>query len=158
MIIAIWCRHTNTNIIAVNGEIPWYSRQDKKFFRRVSKLGSVAMGKNTYNDIKINNPSFFDNQNYIVLSSQDSIENIKYKTEHLILAGGCRIYYDFLTKTKVDVIYDSVYKGFLDLCDVSNKINISSSIDILENKYTISKTFKIEENVICNKWILTTKL
>lgn len=158
MIIAIWCRHFYTNIIAVNGSIPWYSKQDKKFFRKISQLGCVVMGKKTYNDINAHNPSFLKNQSHIVLSKKDNIDTVIDSEKYLIIAGGSNIYYNFLKHTNVNIVYDCVFEGeMMNVENAHNIVRITDSVNLLHKKYQKIKSFRIDKNVICNKWVLTTK-
>ena len=148
MIIAIWCRSLD-GVIAADGKIPFFSKQDKRFFYRICKLGKVVIGKNTYNDILKNNPKFIEKNDIQVLDTGDNLEKITYK-KHLIVAGGSDIYYAFLKQNLVDVVYDCVFNTTINIEKDSKTVN--NSLGLLK-KFKLRKSFRIDKNVFVRKFL-----
>lgn len=148
-VIAIWCRHDKTNIISIDGQIPWFSKKDLTFFRRVSSLGLCVMGKNTYSDIMTRNPQFFKTRMFEVLSSKNQLHS-KTGYKNIIVCGGKAVYEKYMSEKIPDIVYDCVFKGDIKMGLQSNEI--SACIDVLNKHYKFIKTIKIDDSVECRKF------
>ena len=144
------------NGIGFENKIPWYHKDDLKFFQKITKgnlNNAIIMGKNTY--LSLNKP--LKNRYNIVISTTLKIENELVKTfsnideainfcnnsnfSEVWICGGENIYNQFLTNYKY--LIDSIYVNELDIkckCDkFFNVLDIISKDDFfLFNKEQIT--------------------
>ena len=127
MKFSIILAHELNNGIGLENKLPWYYKEDLKFFKETTKNSIVIMGKNTFDHLPIkplpdrinivlsrNINSRKDNLIYTDIKNlQDEIFNISnnYKKEIFII-GGKEIYDLFYNKTlsyDLDFYVDKIY-------------------------------------------------
>lgn len=116
--------HCNNHVIGKNGEIPFHSPQDKKFFKKVTAKSILIMGKNTYVDIIENYPKAdFGNRVVIVVSTtlkktghKDSIYIVESIEEARLLAIKTRISNTDLTNKVFICGGRQIYESFRHIC------------------------------------------
>jgi dihydrofolate reductase len=144
------------NGLAKNGQIPWYSKKDLKFFKEKTKNNVVIMGKNTFgtlpngylkdrlNIVLTRNPNSADiiNNSFVMITSADYI----YK---LILQDRERWKKSFPYLNDNFTIFiiggKQIYEQFIPLCDKIWVTEIKKDFDCdLFLHYDYSKQFNEE--------------
>lgn len=165
--IAVWCRHTQDNVIGIGPHIPWKISSDFKRFRRITENKSLIAGEKTYESfpnrtlpnrkiyVLTFNPKYkvSDEQNHFVISD---IEEFRDMEEELYIAGGASIYKAFMGGGEgliPDVVVDSMYKGDLDANLKGEKVDITPCINILKEKYICVSPEYEEDNIITTVWV-----
>ncbi len=156
--VAVWCRHEGDNIIGIGDSIPWRVPSDLKKFGRIVTGQNIVVGRKTYETL----PPKFDKETIFVLSGQEDYETrapqhqvvtktkfFKDMEDDLYLCGGAGIYNLFMGdggKLMPDVIVDCVYHGEMQQAD-GEKVDISSSVDMMRKKYMQVGSVYEEDNV-----------
>ena len=148
--VAIWCRHENDNIIGIGADIPWNVPSDARKFVRMVTGQNVVVGRKTYETLP---NQTLPEATIFVLSSQKEYEVSDPKNHHLIsslklfkdfeedlyIAGGAKVYVDFMTspsaKLLPDIVVDCVYHGQLNSNLRGEVAEITPCIDVLNKKY-----------------------
>jgi dihydrofolate reductase len=133
--------------ISKDGNIPWYSKKDLSFFRKITTNKIIVMGKKTWESLPIKP---LPNRINIVISKTlkgdfiyDTPEKVieKYKNEDLVIIGGAEIYKWFFENCKIDTIY---------LTEVCSDFDCDTFVDFLKNTpFEIIETFE-ENRIIYN--------
>lgn len=128
--------------ISKNGSIPWNSKKDLSFFRKITMNKIIVMGKKTWDSLPIKP---LPNRTNIIISKTLTGDNIynspekvieKYKNNDLVIIGGSEIYKWFFK----NVIIDNIY-----LTEVCDDFNCDTFVDFLKD--TPFETFdSFEEN------------
>lgn len=169
MIVSIWARDFYTNVIAVDGKLPWHIPSDLKRFKCFTNNSTVLIGRKTYETLPNKNlPNrklliFSSNLDYEVsdLDNHKVINNLsfldKFKNNYennLFIAGGNSIYLKFLEDKNYqpDYVIDCELKNK----EIANKINsfskerklfLSPKIDnILKEDYLPIRSFQTKDN------------
>ena len=151
MVVAMWCRHINDNIIGVDGHLPWKIESDVQHFLDVFKEKNVVCGRKTYENFPnrtIEGCRFFvishnrdyelsDTKHHCLIANQKDLENLIEEDDNLYVAGGAEIYKMFMEgkeKFKPHIIVDCVYEG--ELLEKTGQIaEITSVIETMKKKY-----------------------
>lgn len=118
----------NTHGLAKNGQIPWHSKKDLKFFKEKTKNNVIIMGKNTFlsfpngylkdrlNIILTRNPETIDiiNNSFVMITSANYIYKIilqdreKWKSSFPYLNDNFSIFF---------IGGKQIYEQFVPICD-----------------------------------------
>ena len=137
--------------IGYKGQIPWYIKEDLRFFSKSTKgngNNAVIMGKNTYNSIG----KVLPHRDNIILSTTLDYKDIDSKHDNLFIFSNINDSIDFCNKKKYDNVWiiggESIYSSFLKLdivreC-VITKINMQYDCDtffpFLDDNWSHTKT------------------
>lgn len=166
-IIAVWCRHTQDNVIGIGEKIPWHVSSDFKRFRRITEGSSLVAGQKTYESFPnrtLPNRQIYvltfdtkyevsDPQNHEVVNDLGAFKNFE---GNLFVAGGASVYKAFMnpqSKVLPDIVVDSVYMGDLDVALVGQKVDISPCVETMMQKYRKVSPDYEEDNVLTSIWI-----
>lgn len=164
--IAIWCRHTNDNIIGIGPNIPWHVSSDFKRFKRITTGHHLVAGQTTYESFpnrtlpnrKIHVLTF--EKNYQVSDKANHFVHTDYhdfdKTdENIFIVGGASIYKLFMSdKTALpDIIIDSEYLPNLSDNFTGTAVDISTCIDTMHKFYEPIGTPQELDHIITTVWI-----
>lgn len=160
---AIWCRHENDNIIAIDGQIPWTIGSDIARFWRMVDGKTLVMGRLTYETM----PEEQLNNHQIFVLSHDHTYQTKNLQKHqvvtnpsllkdcaddLYICGGAEIYRQFIEKFTVEIIVDCCYCG--EVANAKGKVvEISKSVELMEQKYRQISAGHEQDGVSCAIWI-----
>lgn len=162
---AIWCRHENDNIIAYDKKIPWNILSDTARFWRMVEGKTLVMGRMTYETMpqdKLAAHKIFvitHHEDYLTQDTRKHIPVVKMSQlketgEDLYICGGRDIYQQFIEKDTVEIIVDNCYQGEIPAKTGEKAIEISASVESMQQKYRqISQTYE-QDNVttaICVK-------
>lgn len=158
--VAIWCRHSGDNIIGIGNEIPWDVPSDVKKFVRIVTGQNVVVGRKTYEtlsgrtlpDAKI---FILSSNNMYEISDKKShqiISDLRYFKDFeddLYIAGGASVYEAFFTsqpKLLPDIVVDCVYDGKIKSGLTGEKADISSCINVMNQKFIKASTdFELDQ-------------
>lgn len=150
--------------ISKNGQIPWYSKQDMKYFKDITigninntKQNVVIMGRKTYESIgkslknRINivltrNTNYNNINNnliikYDIINVIEYIENNNTNINEIFVIGGSEIYEQFFKLKIINYIY------ITHICKIFNhKCDKFFPIDYLSQFQLIDKSDQIKEN------------
>jgi dihydrofolate reductase len=168
MIISIWARDFYTNVIAVDGKLPWHIPSDLKRFKSFTDNSTVLVGRKTYETLPNKNLPHrkllifssnldypvSDSLNHQVINDLSVLDTFKNNYDNnLFIAGGNSIYLKFLS----DINYQPDYVIDCELKDkeITNKINSFSKErklflypkinKILEQDYLPVKSFQTKD-------------
>jgi dihydrofolate reductase len=169
MIISLWARDYYTNVIAVDGKLPWHIPSDLKRFKCFTNNSTVLIGRKTYETLPNKNlPNrkllifssdlqypVTDKENHQVINDYSFLDRFKNNyNENLFIAGGNSIYLNFILNKdyRPDYIIDCELKNK----EISDRINsfskerklvLSPKIDnIIKDNYLPLKSFKTKDN------------
>ena len=164
-IVAIWCRHKGDNIIGAGSGLPWKIPSDTRRFRNLTEGKIKVMGRRTYEGMpqKVlmgkklivldvdNSCEVFDKENHIVVDNADLLKDYP---EDLYISGGASVYFKFFSTPAImpDIAVDCVYQGEI-APELTDLINVSKSVEVLEQKYfALPQRFELD-NVITTVWL-----
>lgn len=164
--IAIWCRHTNDNIIGIGPNIPWHVSSDFKRFKRLTTGHHLVAGQTTYESFpnrtlpnRFLHVLTFD-KNYQVADSENhfvhfNVHDFDDFSDTLFIVGGASIYKLFMSDktTLPEVIIDSEYLPDLPTNLSGEPVHITSCIDIMKTEYECVSTPYELDNIITTVWV-----
>lgn len=162
--IAVWCRHTQDNIIGIGSEIPWHVSSDFKRFKRITQGKSLLVGEKTYESFPnrtLPNRKIYiltfnkeyevsDPKNHIVLNDVSLVEKIK---EELYISGGASVYKLFMEKRLPDIVVESIYQGELKSNLTGSKIDITPCVCVLQQDYEKITADDVLDDILTSIWI-----
>jgi dihydrofolate reductase len=164
--VAIWCRHTNDNIIGIGPNIPWHVSSDFKRFKRITNGHHLVAGQTTYESFpnrtlpnrKLHVLTFdkayqvSDPENHFVHSDYHDFDTFE---NDLFIVGGASIYKLFMadTNTMPDVIIDSEYLPDLSSEFSGTPVDITPCINAMHTYYKCVGTPQELDNIITTVWV-----
>jgi dihydrofolate reductase len=142
--------HNNKRGIGLNNNIPWHSKEDLQYFKKITINGIVIMGANTWNSINIKFPLGLPGRENIVLcrtnrytnnirqiNSTEQLDNYIYLNKHknLFIIGGEMLYNSYINK--VEKIFTTV---------IDNDIKCDRFFPLIPESYTL-ETAKVSGNL-----------
>jgi len=155
--IALIVALNNNNTIGLNNNIPWHSKEDLKYFKKITDNSTVIMGRKTFESIGkplknrqnfvVSSQKIFNNEIKIFNNIELAIKNIK--TDNAFFIGGSKIYEEsikycdklFITKVNNDIIGDT----FFNCC--YNDFNLISENKMIDLQSNLNLNFKIYERI-----------
>jgi len=127
--VSIIAAMTPSGVIGKNNTLPWHLPEDLKLFKANTMGGSVVMGRNTFDSLKM--PNGLPNRHNIVISTQApnfatpnvtwanrldvAIEVGKGYSDNVFIIGGANVYAQVLEQDCVDAMLismvDEEYEG-----------------------------------------------
>ena len=164
--IAIWCRHTNDNIIGIGPNIPWHVSSDFKRFKRLTTGHHLVAGQTTYESFPNRTlPNRFlhvltfdkdyrvsDEKNHFV---HLNVHDFDHFSNTLFIVGGASIYKLFMSDetTLPEIIIDSEYLPDLPTDLSGNPVDITPCIEIMKTHYEcISMPYELD-HIITTVWV-----
>jgi len=161
----------NENGIGKNNDLPWYIKEDIKFFKEKTlekkdsnKTNCVIMGRKTYESIPENYRPLKNRLNLVLsntLKMENEIENLKIfsnymeliryinknkkNIENSYIIGGKTIYEKFLKEEIIDELYINRVKHNFN-CDIKVDINLKNYILIDKKRINTEKNYELEFN------------
>lgn len=164
--IAIWCRHTQDNIIGIGPNIPWHVSSDFKRFKRITSGHHLVAGQTTYESFpnrtlpnrKLHVLTFdssyqvSDPENHFVHTDSHDFNN---PNLDLFIVGGASIYKLFMSdkNTMPDIIIDSEYLPNLSTDFVGTPVDITPCINVMHTHYEMIGSKQELDNIITTVWI-----
>ncbi len=164
--IAIWCRHTQDNIIGIGPNIPWHVSSDFKRFKRITNGHHLVAGQTTYESFpnrtlpnrKLHILTFdktyqvSDTENHFVHTDYHDFDTFE---NDLFIVGGASIYKLFMTdiNTMPDVIIDSEYLPDLSTEFTGTPVDITPCINAMHTYYNCVGTPQELDNIITTVWV-----
>lgn len=165
--VAVWCRHIDDNIIGADDKLLWNIPSELNKFYRIINGQFLVMGRKTYESLSnrvvlgrkiavlTSNIKYevSDKKNHIIVSSLKSFVDFE---EDLYICGGAKVYEDFMkagNKLAPEIIVDCMFRGAVKSDAKSEKIDISSSIDIMNKKYRKISQDYVLDDVVTSIWI-----
>ena len=141
------------NGIGLNNKLPWYFKEDMKYFSKITKgngNNAIVMGKNTWLSIpkkplpKRHNIILSKTQNY----NGDGYETLRefscnYNYDELWIIGGSQIYNLFMNNEMVDEIHITKIKG---------NYHCDTFFPMLPSNYKLGEKIELSENIIVEIW------
>lgn len=164
--IAIWCRHTNDNIIGIGPKIPWHVSSDFKRFKRLTTGHHLVAGQTTYESFpnrtlpdRFIHVLTFD-KNYVVSDPQNhfvhtDIRDFDFFDEHLFICGGASIYKLFMADDNrlPDIIVDSEYLPDLPTDLTGTPVDITPCVRKMKSVYEPVSAGIQTDNIITTVWL-----
>lgn len=119
MIVAIWAQDEQ-GLIGKNNKLPWRLPNDLKFFKQMTENNTIVMGRNTFEGmggrplpnrktiVMTRDTTFFAEGVLVMHSIEEVLEYAERFSGITFIAGGAKIYTDFLPHC--DVLYRTVIK------------------------------------------------
>lgn len=141
------------NGIGLNNKLPWYFKEDMKYFSKITKgngNNAIVMGKNTWLSLpkkplpKRHNIILSKTQNY----NGDGYETLRefscnYNYDELWIIGGSQIYNLFMNNEMVDEIHITKIKG---------NYHCDTFFPMLPSNYKLGEKIELSENIIVEIW------
>jgi dihydrofolate reductase len=158
-LVSIWCRHVGDNIIGIGNNIPWNIPSDLRRFRKITQGKTIVVGKKTYESFPnktLPNRKIFiltSNNKYEVSDKEkhsivSNIEKISLLSDDVYIAGGASVYNAFFLSENYspDIVIDCVFKGNLIDNLEGQRIDVTTSVNILTTKYIkYDETFELDD-------------
>ncbi len=160
-IVAIWCRHKDDHVIGVGPHIPWHVSSDFKRFKRITQGACVVAGQTTYETFPNrtlpnrricvlsfdSNYEVSDPENHFVVTDIKDVKNIN---DTVYISGGASVYRAFMLSSLLmpDIVIDCCYQGDLNPNLKGDKVDISSCVEVLEQKYRQISNDYLEDNIV----------
>ena len=169
MVVAIWCRHIDDNIIGIDNALPWRIESDTQHFVDTVNGQNVVCGRKTYEGLPkqvMENCRVFvfsrkteydglQNKTHQIISSQKKLEDNLAEDENVYIAGGAQIYELFMQgkeKFKPHIIVDCVYEGAL--ANVKGHVvHITPVIEMMKKQYRKITPDYCQDQVASAIWI-----
>ena len=164
--IAIWCRHTNDNIIGIGPNIPWHVSSDFKRFKRITSGHHLVAGQTTYESFP--NRTLPNRKLHVLTFEKDyqvsDLDNHFVHTDYhdfdtfnhdLFIVGGASIYKLFMADETAmpDIIIDSEYLPDLSTEFSGMPVNITPCIEAMRLHYEPIGIPQRLDDIITTVWV-----
>ncbi len=164
--IAVWCRHTNDNIIGIGPNIPWHVSSDFKRFKRITTGHHLIAGQTTYESFPNRTlPNRFIHiltfdKNYQVSDSLHHFVHTDYhdfnqSEDDMFIVGGGSIYKLFMQSATSlpEIIIDSEYLPDLDSGLTGTPVDITPCINTMRLHYERIGPAHKQDDIITTVWV-----